>query len=168
MSENVFVGPDFIVCVGLAEEFCSIVYELQFRQSPRTIVRMVRGKNMMSPAALFDEFAAALQFPCYFGNNWNAFDECIADLEWLPGQHYIIAIVDASQVLRDEPVELEVFFRIMRSVAREWRDKRGRGFQVMLQCTTDDTDDVRQAFGASVDAVLMNEVKSVVTFDAEE
>jgi hypothetical protein len=32
---------------------------------PHTAVQMVRGKNMISARALFDEFAAALQFPCY-------------------------------------------------------------------------------------------------------
>jgi hypothetical protein len=163
MNGNDTARRDFILCVGLAEEFCSAIYALQHRSSPQTIVRMVRGKKMTSPAALFDEFAAALQFPCYFGNNWNAFDECIADLDWLPGDAYIITIVDARQVLRDQPGELDVFFRILRSVAREWRDEHGISFQVMLQCTTDELDYFRQSLGASVAAIGVSEVKSFLT-----
>jgi hypothetical protein len=49
-------------------------------------VRIVRGRKMRGYQGLFDEFSAALQFPWYFGENGNAFDECLADLSWLPPQ----------------------------------------------------------------------------------
>lgn len=38
------------------------------------VVRTVRGRKMRSRQGLFDEFAAALQFPLYFGENADAFD----------------------------------------------------------------------------------------------
>jgi hypothetical protein len=38
-------------------------------------VRMTRGRKMRTVDGLFDEMAAALQFPCYFGANWDAFSE---------------------------------------------------------------------------------------------
>lgn len=47
-------------------------------------VRTVRGSKMLTEDQLFTEVSAALQFPYYFGENWPAFDECLADLEWLP------------------------------------------------------------------------------------
>lgn len=159
MNGNLLVRSGIVLCVGLAKEFCSAIYALQHQPPPQTIVRMVRGKKMNSPAALFNEFAAALQFPCYFGDNWNAFDECIADLEWLAGDAYVIAIVDAGAVLRDEPAELEVFFRIMRSVAREWRDMHGRRFQLMLQCTDDEVENVRRTLDEPVDVIPVNELR---------
>lgn len=163
MSGNAAVRSGFTLCVGSAQEFCSVVYDLQYQMQPRAVVRMVRGKNLTTPTALFNEFAAALQFPCYFGNNWNAFDECIADLEWLPGDGYVITIVDGSHVLRDQPDELEVFFRIMRSVAQEWQDVRGLRFQILLHCTDDEVEAVRQTLAAPVDAVRVSELKSLLT-----
>ena len=36
--------------------------------------------------------AAALKFPDYFGNNWDALDECLRDLEWLPGSAYVLVV----------------------------------------------------------------------------
>jgi hypothetical protein len=50
----------------------------------RLVVRTLRGVKMQTVQQLFDEFAAALQFPWYFGENWAAFDECLTDLAWLP------------------------------------------------------------------------------------
>ena len=49
--------------------------------------------------ALFDEMAAAFQFPYYFGENWDALDECLADLSWLPAAGYVILIRESSEVL---------------------------------------------------------------------
>ena len=151
------------LCVGSTEEFCSVIYKLQYELQPRAVVRMLRGKNMTSSSALFNECAAALQFPCYFGNNWNAFDECIADLEWLPGDRYLIAIVDGRSVLRDQPDELEVFFRLLRSVAQEWRETRGIRFEVLMHCTVDEVDAVRQAFGAPIEVVPVGELSGLLT-----
>lgn len=65
-------------------------------------VRVVRGRKARAVDGLFDEFAAALQFPLYFGENKDAFNECMAGLENLPaGQGYVVAIAEPDQVLAD-------------------------------------------------------------------
>lgn len=67
-------------------------------------VRAVRGSKMRTEDQLFTEVSAALQFPSYFGEIWPAFDECLADLEWLPkGSGFVFVVYDADQVLADAP-----------------------------------------------------------------
>ncbi len=39
----------------------------------------VDGRAMTSRAAAHEELARAFDFPDYYGGNWDAFDECIAD-----------------------------------------------------------------------------------------
>jgi Barstar (barnase inhibitor) len=64
------------------------------------VVRVVRGRKMRSREGLFNEFAAALQFPWYFGENADAFDECMADLGWLsPQSGYVVVITEPGEVL---------------------------------------------------------------------
>src|SRR5262245_41285350 len=46
----------------------------------KRVARVVRGVKCSTATKLFDEFAAALQFPDYFGENWDAFSDCFADL----------------------------------------------------------------------------------------
>lgn len=43
-----------------------------------------------SKADFFRECARALNFPDYFGGNWDALDECIRDLSWIPQRKIII------------------------------------------------------------------------------
>lgn len=84
--------------------------------------RVVRGRKMRTLDGLFDEFAAALQFPLYFGENWAAFDECIAELETLPaGEGYVVTITEPDQVLADAGAEgLRLLADSLESAASAW------------------------------------------------
>ena len=87
-------------------------------------VRTVRGAKMRSTVALMDEVAAALQFPHYFGGNWAALDECLADMEWLlPSKGIVLVVRDAGQVLVDDLVEeLEAFVTALRNASNEYAE----------------------------------------------
>ena len=43
----------------------------------------IRGKRSTTCSGFLKEYSAAFQFPYYYGNNWNAWDECATDLSWL-------------------------------------------------------------------------------------
>jgi hypothetical protein len=49
----------------------------------------------------FDQLAPALQFPYYFGENWNALWDCIADLSRLKGSSLLV-VFDAAEHLLSE------------------------------------------------------------------
>ncbi|MGW0006672.1 barstar family protein [Nocardia grenadensis] len=97
-------------------------------------VREVRGSRMRTVAALFDEFAAALQFPYYFRPNKDAFDECLFNLEDLLGDAtgYVVAVRDAEQLLADVPEEREWFDSVLAECAEFWIS-REVAFRVVLQ-----------------------------------
>lgn len=86
------------------------------------VVRVVRGHKMPTWPQLFDEFAAAWQFPLYFGDNLDAFEDCLTDLSWLPPKEgYVIAITRPNDVLRDaEAGALQTFAAMLRDAAAEW------------------------------------------------
>jgi hypothetical protein len=65
------------------------------QQNPGSVVRFLRGKKMTTAQGLYDEFAAAFQFPYYFGNNGDAFDECLTVDE----QHMPPSIVEITDVI---------------------------------------------------------------------
>lgn len=101
-------------------------------------VREVRGSRMRTVAALFDEFAAALQFPYYFRPNKDAFDECLFNLEDLLGDAcgYVVAVRDAEQLLAEVPQEREWFDSVIAECAGFWIS-REVAFRVVLQGAPD-------------------------------
>ena len=127
-------------------------------------VRTVRGRKMRHYRSLFDEFAPALQFPWYFGENGNAFDECMMDLSWLlPGRGYLFLITEAAQTLIDTKDDgLTWLVRSLSSAANGWANPVELGqpsnpqpvpFHVVLQ--TDEHDkEITLAKWVSSGAVL--------------
>ncbi|MET8797320.1 barstar family protein [Nocardia sp. NPDC004568] len=101
-------------------------------------VREVRGSRMRTVAGLFDEFAAALQFPYYFRPNKDAFDECLFNLEDLLGDAtgYVVAVRDAEQLLADAPGERAWFDSVLAECAEFWIS-REVAFRVVLQGAPD-------------------------------
>ena len=83
-------------------------------------LKVIKGRHCKTPANLFAEFARALEFPDYFGHNWDALEECLADLEWLPAKGYIVLITEAGHVLPDDEEEFETFLEILRDAGEAW------------------------------------------------
>ncbi|NUS42805.1 MAG: barstar family protein [Mycobacteriaceae bacterium] len=100
------------------------------------VVRDVRAAKMTTVAGVFDEFAAALQFPFYFGENKDAFDECLADLDDFVGLAfgYVVMVRDAELLLAAEPQQRVWFFDAMDCAARVWAARPTPiAFRVVLQ-----------------------------------
>ncbi|MBH0202258.1 MAG: barstar family protein [Nitrospira sp.] len=87
---------------------------------PGFAVRIIQGKNCRTPSALFTEFARALDFPDYFGHNWDALEECLADFEWLHAKGYILLIHDADAVLPEDEEEYETLLEIFSDAGEAW------------------------------------------------
>jgi len=83
-------------------------------------LKIIKGRHCKTPVNLFAEFAQALEFPDYFGHNWDALEECLADLEWLPAKGYILLITDAGCVLPEDEEEYETFLEILRDAGEAW------------------------------------------------
>lgn len=87
---------------------------------PGFALRTIEGKQCRTPSGLFGEFARALAFPNYFGHNWDALEECLADLEWLPAIGYILLITDAQAVLPDDEEEYETLLEVLSDAGEAW------------------------------------------------
>ena len=98
-------GPSVLVWEGKADDLCDAVLALEDLRAKGLMTRWLRASRMRTKAALLDEFAAALQFPSGMGMNWDGFDECLNDLEWLEGGAAALFVFDTEQLLADAPPE---------------------------------------------------------------
>ncbi|MFC8046571.1 barstar family protein [Nocardia sp. NPDC057353] len=108
--------------------------EVRHRAPAGFVVRELRGSRMRTVKGVFDEFAAALQFPYYFGANKDAFDECLRDLDESLGtaEGYLAVVRDSAELLAEQPAEREWFADAMRDGAAYW-ERRNVRFRVVLQ-----------------------------------
>lgn len=73
----------------------------------------INGNTARDKASFMDTIAEALNFPDYFGANWDAFAECLNDLSWC--KRAVILVVDNSEnLLSFSRKDREVFFEIIK------------------------------------------------------
>jgi RNAse (barnase) inhibitor barstar len=82
--------------------------------------RVISGAHCRSTSGLFAEMARGLEFPDYFGHNWDALEECLADLEWLPAKGYIVLFTDAQLILPDDEEEFATFLEVLSDAGEAW------------------------------------------------
>src|SRR5262249_51187363 len=115
------LGKPCFYVVGLGDDAFANLQLQVGHTHPRAVVRVIRGRKSRTVRAFFDEVSAALQFPYYFGENWAAFDECITDLDWLPGDAYLFLISRADLLLCDAgPEEFQILVTSLASANVEW------------------------------------------------
>ncbi|AZZ48674.1 hypothetical protein C5E02_05045 [Rathayibacter rathayi] len=91
--------------------------------------RLLRGLAMPDLPHVFDEFAAALQFPYYFDGNAKVFAECLSHLGHEDvGSGIFLAVMESEHLLRDRPeIETEVLAGSVQSAGRIWGDPIAEG-----------------------------------------
>ncbi|MDM8547603.1 barstar family protein [Candidatus Venteria ishoeyi] len=55
---------------------------------------LIDGNIIEGKESFFNEFSKKLQFPDFFGKNWDGFYDCITDLSWLNTQESYLIIYE--------------------------------------------------------------------------
>jgi hypothetical protein len=94
-----------------------------------TVTRIVRGQRCVSKERTLQEWAAAFQFPSYFGNNWDAFEECLNDLAWLNARQVVAFVTRADAMVPRSPGAFAMLLEILAAA------EKNSGFRAVLQCS---------------------------------
>jgi hypothetical protein len=85
----------------------------------RLALQGVRGKD-----ALLAALARELAFPKWFGGNWDALEDCLADLSWREAEGHVLVFEAFADLDGDD---LGILIDILSSSAESWT-ARGRPF----------------------------------------
>lgn len=69
--------------------------------------------NCTNKARLLQGFAHALAFPEWFGDNWDAFADCLADLDWLGAPGHVLLIEGDAAIARETPEAITICREIL-------------------------------------------------------
>jgi RNAse (barnase) inhibitor barstar len=86
----------------------------------RAVVGYMDGASIDSQEELLRALAAAFRFPDYFGGNWDAVDECLRDLEWLPASEYLLVVTSSTHLWQRLPQEAGLLVQAWLFAAESW------------------------------------------------
>lgn len=80
----------------------------------------LNGAEIKSKEELFRYLSQAMKFPKYFGSNWDALEECLNDLSWLPAKGYVLRFANANNFINNCSSDFRMFVQIIESVSITW------------------------------------------------
>lgn len=99
------------------------VYDLDYN---RVDLGEVRDKT-----GLLTAIADALQFPAYFGMNWDALGDCLTDMSWKPASGYVLFLAGFQSLPEKLDTDGQVAAHVLHAAAAFWKQK-GVPFFVVL------------------------------------
>jgi hypothetical protein len=121
--------PPAVQVIELTPEAAAAVMQLA-RSLGFEAVRIDLG-GCTDKAGFLDRTAAALGFPAWFGGNWDAFFDCLADLGWRPARGYLLVYENTGDLRRHAPESLDTAVAILGDAAVAW-EARGKPFRALV------------------------------------
>ena len=81
--------------------------------------------------AVLARIAQALDFPDWFGRNWDALADCLDDLSWRPASGYVLLLDHSHDWKQADPVGFDVLLEIGNEVAARWAE-HGIAFWLLI------------------------------------
>ena len=82
-------------------------------------------------AGLLERTGAALDFPDWFGGNWDALYDCLADLGWRDAAGWLLLLENTDALRLHAPEALDSAIAILCDAAAAWA-ARGRVFRAFV------------------------------------
>ena len=109
------------------------VYWLKAHASVAELEKLAKGKKMAffhlegqkieKKEQFLNHAAVVLKFPSHFGNNWDAFYDCITDMEWVRGTGYVIYFDHTDSFAAHHESQLETIIELFQDAVDFWREE---------------------------------------------
>jgi hypothetical protein len=83
----------------------------------RVDLSAARNKNEMLAVV-----GHALRFPEWFGHNWDALNDCLLDMAWLPAPGYVIILDHCDGIHGRAESDFVKMMQVFQDVAATWRE----------------------------------------------
>ena len=92
----------------------------------------IEGREVNDKQQFLAAVGQAFAFPDYYGRNWDAFEEMINDLSWIPATGYLLLYDHAHRFASSQPEAWQTAISILQSAAIRWQ-QAGVPFYVLLR-----------------------------------
>jgi RNAse (barnase) inhibitor barstar len=77
-------------------------------------IAVLDGTDAATRSGFFQELARSLDFPDYFGRNWDAVYDCLTDFNWLPADGYVLVLDGFDQFATNEAEQWNIALKVLR------------------------------------------------------
>lgn len=91
----------------------------------------IEGKSIARKEQLLNHMATAMGFPKEFGENWDALEDHLTDLEWVDAEGYLLYYDHIDPLLQAHPDQFETLVEILRDAVASWKED-GAAMVVLL------------------------------------
>lgn len=116
---------------ALYGEYPPAIYRLATTLDAAQIARSVQqcgydffdldGERIVDKRSFLQAFADALAFPRYFGRNWDALDECLTDLSWLPARGRVVLYDQVARFAAAQAGAWDVALAVLEAAVEYWK-----------------------------------------------
>ena len=91
----------------------------------------LEGKQIERKEQFLNHAAVAMKFPSHFGNNWDAFYDCLTDMDWVDAEGYVIYFDHTDSFSGHHESQLETVIELFQDAVDFWKGE-GRAMMVLL------------------------------------
>jgi RNAse (barnase) inhibitor barstar len=73
--------------------------------------------------ALLERLALSLEFPDWFGHNWDALQDCLTDLSWQPAEGHIVILERCDGFRADHGEDFATALQVFAAASDYWREE---------------------------------------------
>ena len=108
------------------------VAELQKHSRAKSLTFFhLEGKKIEKKDQFLNHAAVAMKFPDYFGKNWDAFYDCLTDMEWVESNGYVIYFDHTDGFADHHESQLETVIELFQDAVDFWKGD-GKSMLVVL------------------------------------
>ena len=94
----------------------------------------LEGQKIEKKEQFFNHAAVAMKFPSHFGNNWDAFYDCLTDMDGVDAEGYLIYFDHTDAFASHHESQLETVVELFQDAVDFWKSE-GKAMLVVLSGT---------------------------------
>jgi len=94
----------------------------------------LEGQKIEKKEQFLNHAAVAMKFPSHFGNNWDAFYDCLTDMDWVEAEGYLIYFDHTDAFASHHESQLETVVELFQDAVDFWKAE-GKPMLVVLSGT---------------------------------
>jgi RNAse (barnase) inhibitor barstar len=94
----------------------------------------LEGQKIEKKEQFLNHAAVAMKFPSHFGNNWDAFYDCLTDMDWVDAEGYLIYFDHTDAFASHHESQLETVVELFQDAVDFWKAE-GKPMLVVLSGT---------------------------------